>query len=408
MSHRKFEHPRCGHLGFLPKKRARHHRARISSFPKDDTEAAPHLTAFLAYKAGMSHIVRDVDRPGSKVHKKEVVEPVSVIDTPPMVVVGITGYGVSPNGKKCLGTVWANHLGESFKRSLVKRWGRSKKKAFANRTATAPVLKKGNENQKKALLADAEKKNAKALARIAKFGNVVRVIAHTQVDKFRFAGKKARCLEIQVNGGKNVQEKLEFAKGLLEQEVPVTNLFEQNQMIDAIAVTTGKGFEGVTHRWGTTRLPRKTHKGLRKVACIGSWHPSRVSYTVPRAGQNGYHTRTETNKKIYRVGAAGDKSSGCCKADLTAKVITPLGGFRKYGPVDNDFLVVKGSLPGPNKRPLTLRRSIRPVTTRVAREAIELKFIDTSSKFGHGRFQTIEEKTKFQGPTKKTALKSEK
>ena len=59
---------------------------------------------------------------------------------------------------------------------------------------------------------------------------------------------------------------------------------------------------GVTSRWHTRKLPRKTHKGLRKVACIGAWHPSRVQYTVARAGQKGYHHRTEMNKKIYRIG----------------------------------------------------------------------------------------------------------
>lgn len=61
-------------------------------------------------------------------------------------------------------------------------------------------------------------------------------------------------------------------------------------------------FSGVTSRWHTKKLPRKTHKGLRKVACIGAWHPSRVSFTVARAGQKGYHHRTEMNKKIYRIG----------------------------------------------------------------------------------------------------------
>ena len=58
----------------------------------------------------------------------------------------------------------------------------------------------------------------------------------------------------------------------------------------------------ILHRWHTKKLPRKTHKGLRKVACIGAWHPSRIQFTVPRAGQKGYHHRTEINKKIYRMG----------------------------------------------------------------------------------------------------------
>jgi large subunit ribosomal protein L3e len=41
--------------------------------------------------------------------------------------------------------------------------------------------------------------------------------------------------------------------------------------------------------------------GFRKVGCIGAWHPSRVSFTVARTGQLGYHHRTEMNKKIYRI-----------------------------------------------------------------------------------------------------------
>merc|ERR1712029_578484 len=77
--------------------------------------------------------------------------------------------------------------------------------------------------------------------------------------------------------------------------------------IDLVGVTKGHGFKGVTSRWHTKKLPRKTHKGLRKVACVGAWHPSRIQYTVPRAGQKGYHHRTEINKKIYKIGGFQDE-----------------------------------------------------------------------------------------------------
>lgn len=60
-----------------------------------------------------------------------------------------------------------------------------------------------------------------------------------------------------------------------------------------LGASKGHGTEGVITRWGVTRLPRKTHRGLRKVACIGAWHPARVSFSVARAGQHGYHHRTE-------------------------------------------------------------------------------------------------------------------
>jgi large subunit ribosomal protein L3e len=113
--------------------------------------------------------------------------------------------------------------------------------------------------------------------------------------------KKAHIMEIQVNGG-SIAEKIDWARERLEKQVPIDSVFTPDEMIDCIGVTKGKGFKGVTSRWHTKKLPRKTHKGLRKVACIGAWHPARVAFSVARAGQKGYHHRTELNKKIYRIG----------------------------------------------------------------------------------------------------------
>merc|ERR1711966_51804 len=92
MSHRKFEAPRHGSLGFLPRKRCKRNRGKVKTFPKDDASKECHFTAFAGYKAGMTHITREVDKPGSKAHKKEVCEAVTVIETPPLGVVGVVGY----------------------------------------------------------------------------------------------------------------------------------------------------------------------------------------------------------------------------------------------------------------------------------------------------------------------------
>ena len=81
---------------------------------------------------------------------------------------------------------------------------------------------------------------------------------------------------------------------------------------------------GVTSRWHTKKLPRKTHKGLRKVACIGAWHPSRVQFSIARAGQKGYHHRTELNKKIYRIGEGDDPKNASTTFDPGEKKITPM------------------------------------------------------------------------------------
>merc|ERR1712061_904629 len=91
---------------------------------------------------------------------------------------------------------------------------------------------------------------------------------------------------------------------LFEKEVKVADVFSQDEIIDVIGGTSGHGTHGVVTRWGCTRLPRKTHRGLRKVACIGSWHPARVQWTIPRAGQKGYTHRVEIHKKIYKLGHA--------------------------------------------------------------------------------------------------------
>merc|ERR1712154_501471 len=213
--------------------------------------------------------------------------------------------------------------------------------------------------------------------------------------------------EVQLNGG-SVADKVQFARDLFEKEVRCKAVFAKDEMIDCIGVTKGKGFKGVTSRWHTKKLPRKTHKGLRKVACIGAWHPSRVAFSVARSGQKGYHHRTEINKKVYRVGAGYHtvdgkeiRNNAATEVDITDKSINPVGGFVHYGLVKNDFVMIKGGVCGPKKRAITLRKSLLKQTSRAAMEPVKLKFIDTTSKMGHGRFQTIEEKKAFMGPLKK-------
>jgi len=386
MSHRKFEHPRHGSLGFLPKKRSVRARGKVKTFPKDDQSKACHLTAFMGFKAGMTHIMRDVDRPGSKLHKKEACEAVTLVETPPMVVIGVVGYVKTPFGLRSLKTVWAEHLSDEVKRRFYKNWFKSKKKAFS-----------------KASLKHSDGKGTidKDIALIAKYATTVRALVHTQVRKVKGLNqKKAHIMEIQVNGG-DTPAKVEFCTKLFEKQVPVDAVFSKDEMIDIIGTTRGHGYEGVITRWGVTRLPRKTHRGLRKVACIGSWHPARVSYTVGRTGQHGYHHRTERNKKVYKLGKSGTADYGATtEHDPTEKSMNPMGGFGHYGLLRHDYLMIKGCVLGAKKRVLTLRRSLVPQTSKRATEDIKLKFIDTSSKMGHVRFQTPEEKLKFYGRTK--------
>ncbi|CAN8103714.1 unnamed protein product [Discula destructiva] len=303
-----------------------------------------------------------------------------------MIVVGLVGYIETPRGLRSLTTVWAEHLSDEIKRRFYKNWYKSKKKAFTR------YSKKHTENSGANF--------TRELERIKKYCTVVRVLAHTQIRKTPLKQKKAHLMEIQINGG-SIADKVEHGASLFEKPISVDTIFEQDEMIDVIAVTTGHGYNGVTARWGTKKLPRKTHKGLRKVACIGAWHPSHVQWTVARAGQMGYHHRTSVNHKVYRIAKAGDENSAATETDVTKKQITPLGGFVRYGEVKNDFVMLKGSIPGTKKRVVTLRKSMYKHTSRKALEKIALKWIDTSSEFGHGAWQTVEEKKQYQGLLKK-------
>jgi len=217
-------------------------------------------------------------------------------------------YIETPRGLRSLTTIWAEHLSDEVKRRFYKNWYKSKKKAFTK------YAKKHSENSGSSI--------TRELERIKKYCTVVRVLAHTQIRKTPLKQKKAHLMEIQINGG-SVADKVEFGHGLFEKPFSIDTIFEQDEVIDVIAVTKGHGYAGVTARWGTKKLPRKTHKGLRKVACIGAWHPSHVQWTVARAGQQGYHHRTSVNHKVYRIGKADDEGSASTEVDVTKKKITP-------------------------------------------------------------------------------------
>ncbi len=67
----------------------------------------------------MTHVVREVNKMASKVHKKEIVEPVTIIETPPMVAVGIVGYAETPKGLKV-----TREVSSCFPRLTARLWWR--------------------------------------------------------------------------------------------------------------------------------------------------------------------------------------------------------------------------------------------------------------------------------------------
>jgi large subunit ribosomal protein L3 len=153
-------------------------------------------------------------------------------------------------------------------------------------------------------------------------------------------------MEIEVGVGP-VKERLDYAKGLLGKTVTVNEIFKEGTYVDVVAVSKGKGIQGPVKRFGIRVRQLKSRKMKRGVGTLGPWHPARVLYTIPRAGQMGYHQRVEYNKRILKIGTDG-------------KEVTPQGGFIRYGVVKNMYALIEGSVPGPAKRLIRLRMPARP------------------------------------------------
>jgi large subunit ribosomal protein L3 len=106
---------------------------------------------------------------------------------------------------------------------------------------------------------------------------------------------------------------------------------------------------------------------VRHVGNLGPWHPSHISWRVPQLGQMGYHQRTEFNKRLMAIGTDGSE-------------ITPAGGFPEYGVVNNQYVLIKGSLPGPIKRLIRMRKALRPGQNFV--KAPSFLYVSKESKQG--------------------------
>ena len=336
MGHRKKHAPKHGSLAYSPRKRAKRLLARIRYWPEIETDT-PRLLGFIGYKAGMTHVFTIEDRKRSPNYGKEIIRPATVLETPPMLICAIRAYTKTPYGFRTLTEAWMKDPPEELERVFT----------VPENFNTEENLKKIEEN----------------IEKIAK----IRVIAITQPKQASVPKKKPEVAEIEVGGG-TIQQQYEYAKNLLGRTVTPTEIFKEGQYIDVIAVSTGKGFQGPVKRWGITILQHKGRKTKRGVATLGPWKPTRVMYSVPRAGQMGFHQRTEYNKRILKIGADG-------------KEITPKGGFIRYGIIRGAYMLIEGSIPGTEKRPIRLRYPARP-PKHVAEEPPQMTYISLESPQG--------------------------
>lgn len=296
--------PRRGSLAFSPRKRARSEICRIK---REELAVGRKIQGFAGYKAGMTHVILTDDRPHSLTIGTEVAFSATIIETPPMRVEGVRLYNNTYYGKQAVTEAW---------------------------------VRAGNGGDLGAI-EESIKRNGNELALS------LHLIASTIPEVVSGVPKKKHeLMEIKMSG--DVEKDLEYAKKVFGKGLRVKDVVKEGDFVDVTAVTTGKGTQGPVKRWGVmTQIAKAGRSGRgRHVGAIGGWKPRRVRWRVPQLGQTGYQQRTEYNKRILKIGDKGEE-------------ITPDGGFLRYGIVRNEYIVLKGSVPGPKKRLVRISHAIR-------------------------------------------------
>ena len=325
MGHRRHSQPRRGSIGYLPRERAKRMEARVRGWPEISSEE-PKLLAHAGFKAGCVQIVTIDDREKTPNFGKQLVNLGTVLVTPPILVLGVRGYSKDPDGLHAEFDVYSEDIPKEISKHVTLK---NKKKSFKN----------------------AEK----VLGKIKEIFAIVVVTPNV----IGLEQKKPYVFEVAVKGG-DIQKQFAFVKDLLGKEVKIDQVFETGSGVDVAAITKGKGWQGVITRWGVKRKQHKSRKSVREVGSLGPISPQNVMYTVPRAGQRGFHQRVEYNKRIMLISNADNKDFK----------INPEGGYKHFGFVKGDYVILKGSVPGTYRRLIKLRSQIRNLPSKITKPNI--------------------------------------
>jgi large subunit ribosomal protein L3 len=321
MGHRKHSTPRRGSLAFAPRARHQVLVPRVRNWTSRGVEK-PSLGGFPLFKVGMVQVVTLDDREKTPNFGKPMFNPATVLSAPTVSVYGFRAYGKKNGIDFALADVFSNNLPKEILERLS--------------------FDKDQKNE------DSLKKVESILGQITSFAAVVGV----NPSEAGLPNRNPQIQEVGIVGG-NVKSQFEYLKGILGNNVKASDYFRPGTFIDTIAITKGKGFEGVITRFGVKRKQHKSRKTVREVGVISPWHPATVMYTVPRAGQMGFHQRIDKNKRILAVSNAQQNP------------ITPSGGFPHFGDVRGDYVIVRGSVPGPIKRLVDMRLPLYPRRQKV-------------------------------------------
>ncbi len=302
-------HPRRGSLGYKPQKRADRLYPTLDTV-KDQNEPKP--LGFAAYKVGMTRVLRIEDRNNADSKGQEVADAVTVLECPPLQVHGVRLYRDGFDGKEVFKDVLAEDLDDDLERAID--------------------------------LPDDHDHDIGEIEDHLDELTDIQLLVHATPTATTTDQKKPQIFELPVGG--SIEEKYEIASEHVGDEISISDIFEDGEYLDVIGITKGKGIEGPVKRHGVKPLGHKSQKIKRKAGNLGPWHPDHTSWRVPQAGQRGNVRRTEQNKRLLEI-------------DDNTKRVNPEGGFTNYGEVRNDYILVKGSVPGPSQRLIMLRSAVR-------------------------------------------------
>jgi large subunit ribosomal protein L3 len=308
--------PRKGSLQFWPRKRAKKLLPRVNW---NIINSEKNLKGFLVYKVGMTTAIIKDNTPNSMTKGKDIALPVTIIECPNMKILSVRFYKNNKVSNEILG----KNLDKELKK-IIK---------IPKKIKEIDSIKKEDYDD-------------------------IRIIVYSQT-KNTGIKKKPDLIEIGLQG--NLEEKINFIKDNLNKEFSVTDFFDKGQLVDVRGLTKGKGFQGPVKRFGIKLRSHKTEKGVRKVGSIGPWHPARITFRVPMAGQLGMFTRVDYNKKIIDIGKAENKKE--------------LKNLKNYGNIKKDYILLSGSIPGSSKRQLLITAPLRKSkrTKKKNYELLEIK-----------------------------------
>jgi len=290
--------PRKGSLQFWPRKRASKFLPSVNWNAIDSEKKG--FKGFICYKAGMiSAFVKD-NTSDSMTKGKKIILPITILECPNAKIFSVRFY----KNNKVIEEILAENLDKELKKRVK-----------------------------------LPKKNRKKIEDVKLYDDV-RVILYSQVKKTGIK-KRPDLSEIGLSG--NVEEKINFIKQNLGKEISVLDIFEKGELIDLRGLTKGKGLSGPVKRFGIKLKSHKSEKGRRRPGSLGPWHPARVTFRAPQAGQLGMFTRIVYNNQIIDLG----KSEGKFK------------NIKNYGDVKTNYILVKGSIQGPAKRQLMMTVALR-------------------------------------------------